>query len=61
VQLLPFWGFILILAFVIGFTSPVTGGLIRYKTAYLPFFVLIVGNQALINSKLKNIWGILYR
>ena len=61
VQLLPFWGFILILAFVIGFTSPVTGGLIRYKTAYLPFFVLIVGNQALIISKLKSIWGILYR
>jgi hypothetical protein len=51
-NLLPFWGFILTLAFVIGFTSPVTGGLIRYKTAYLPFFVLIIGNHTIINSKL---------
>jgi hypothetical protein len=41
---LPFWGFIISLAFIIAFTSPVTGGLVRYKTAYLPFFILIISN-----------------
>ena len=59
-NLIPYWGFILSLAFVIGFTSPVTGGLIRYKTAYLPFFVLIVGNQSILNTKLNVVWDLLF-
>jgi hypothetical protein len=31
--------FLLTLAFIIGFTSPVTGGLMRYKTAFVAFAV----------------------
>ncbi len=31
--------FTLLLAIIVGFTTPVTGGLLRYKTAYLPFLM----------------------
>lgn len=60
VDQIPFWGFIISLAFIIGFTSPVTGGLIRYKTAYLPFFLLLIGNQTVINSKFNSFWNVLF-
>lgn len=36
------WFYILTLAFIIGFTSPVTGGLMRYKTAFISFSVWMI-------------------
>lgn len=33
----------LILGYIIGFTTPVTGGLVRYKTAFLPLLVWMFG------------------
>lgn len=36
------WFYIVTLAFIIGFTSPVTGGLMRYKTAYVAFLVWMI-------------------
>ena len=38
------WFYILTLAFIIGFTSPVTGGLMRYKTAFVSFGVWIIAS-----------------
>jgi hypothetical protein len=38
----------LVLAFIIGFTTPVTGGIVRYKTAVLPF--LLVALLICLNS-----------
>jgi hypothetical protein len=38
-----FWFLIsysLIMLFIIGFTTPVSGGLVRYKTAAIPFFLM---------------------
>ncbi|MCC6768287.1 MAG: hypothetical protein IT240_04535 [Bacteroidia bacterium] len=39
-QSLFFWSFSLCLAFIIGFTTPVTGGLVRYKTAFIIYLLL---------------------
>jgi hypothetical protein len=36
------WFYILTLAFIIGFTSPVTGGLMRYKTAFVSFMMWLI-------------------
>ncbi len=41
--------FLLSLAFIIGFTSPVTGGLVRYKTAFISFAVLLWLNHLPLN------------
>ena len=38
------WFFSVTLAFIIGFTSPVSGGLMRYKTAYIAFLVWMISN-----------------
>jgi hypothetical protein len=34
------------LAFIIGFTTPVTGGLVRYKTAFFPFVLMLLANRS---------------
>lgn len=34
------------LAFIIGFTTPVTGGLVRYKTAFFPFILSVLVNRS---------------
>jgi hypothetical protein len=34
------------LAFIIGFTTPVTGGLVRYKTAFFPFLLMLLANRS---------------
>lgn len=38
------WFFSVTLAFIIGFTSPVSGGLMRYKTAYIAFLVWMIAS-----------------
>lgn len=38
--MLLFLSYSLVLAFIIGFTTPVTGGIVRYKTAFLPYLLL---------------------
>jgi len=35
-----FLSFSLLLAFIIGFTTPVTGGIVRYKTAFIPYLLM---------------------
>lgn len=34
------------LALIIGFTTPVTGGLVRYKTAFFPFILMVLVNRS---------------
>lgn len=41
------------LAFIIGFTTPVTGGLVRYKTAFFPFILLLFANRSSYLSNLQ--------
>lgn len=45
-RLSPFaWSILLysvLLAVIVGFTTPVTGGLLRYKTAFLPFLIYVL-------------------
>ena len=49
--------FTLLLAFIVGFTTPVTGGLLRYKTAYLPFLMYVLTESL----RLEQIKGFLTR
>lgn len=42
------------LALIIGFTTPVTGGLVRYKTAFFPFILLILVNRSTRFSNIEN-------
>lgn len=49
--------FTLLLAFIVGFTTPVTGGLLRYKTAYLPFLMYVLTERL----RLEQIKGFLTR
>jgi uncharacterized membrane protein YhaH (DUF805 family) len=44
------WFFIVTLAFIIGFTSPVSGGLMRYKTAFVSFTVWMCASAAISNK-----------
>lgn len=46
--------YVLSLAFIIGFTTPVTGGLVRYKTAFFPFALLLVANRSEWITRLQN-------
>ncbi|MEZ5174330.1 MAG: hypothetical protein R2850_12685 [Bacteroidia bacterium] len=39
-QSIVFLVFVVSLAFIIGYTTPVTGGLVRYKTAFIPFLII---------------------
>lgn len=39
-----FWVFVLSLAFIIGYTTPVSGGIVRYKTAFIPFLIIACGS-----------------
>jgi hypothetical protein len=41
------------LALIIGFTTPVTGGLVRYKTAFFPFILLVLVNRSTWLSKIQ--------
>jgi hypothetical protein len=47
--------YVLSLAFIIGFTTPVTGGLVRYKTAFFPFALLLIANRSSLIDRLQNI------
>jgi hypothetical protein len=42
------------LALIIGFTTPVTGGLVRYKTAFFPFILMVLVNRSAWFSNKKN-------
>ena len=42
------------LAFIIGFTTPVTGGLVRYKTAFFPFILLLMANRSQLIERSHN-------
>jgi hypothetical protein len=46
--------YVLSLAFIIGFTTPVTGGLVRYKTAFFPFALLLIANRSEWITRLQN-------
>ena len=46
--------YVLSLAFIIGFTTPVTGGLVRYKTAFFPFALLLLANRSLFIERSHN-------
>jgi hypothetical protein len=39
---------------IIGFTTPVTGGLVRYKTAFFPFILMVLVNRSAWFSNKKN-------
>lgn len=41
------------LALIIGFTTPVTGGLVRYKTAFFPFILLVLANRSIWISNIQ--------
>jgi hypothetical protein len=41
------------LALIIGFTTPVTGGLVRYKTAFFPFILLVFANRSIWISNIQ--------
>lgn len=60
-RLSPFaWSILLysvLLAVIVGFTTPVTGGLLRYKTAFLPFLIYVL----LSGFPLEKIKGFLTR
>jgi hypothetical protein len=49
------WFYILTLAFIIGFTSPVTGGLMRYKTAFISFSVWMITSGLSVRFHNNNI------
>jgi hypothetical protein len=54
-QFVPYLIFVLILAFIIGYTTPVTGGIARYKTAFLPIFLslcFLIVDSAKQNNKI---------
>jgi hypothetical protein len=42
-----------VLAFIIGFTTPVTGGIVRYKTAILPFLSVALLSCLNYNAQLR--------
>lgn len=46
--------YVLSLAFIIGFTTPVTGGLVRYKTAFFPFALLLFANRSQLIDRWQN-------
>jgi TRAP-type mannitol/chloroaromatic compound transport system permease small subunit len=57
-KVLFFLSYSLCLAFIIGFTTPVTGGLVRYKTAfmiYLLLALLMAGNFS-AGKRLRNLF-----
>jgi hypothetical protein len=49
----PILIYCLSLAFIIGYTTPVTGGLVRYKTAFLLPLLLILLNKLEVPNSLK--------
>jgi len=46
----PFLIFVLVLAWIIGYTTPVVGGIVRYKTAFLPILLMLCIHIVDINS-----------